>query len=211
MKDIKWYRLFCSYQNDFDASRVLQFEFLEPFKPQFDNLRTKLIWILKRFAFEIIPKFCSIRSLIEHFITNILHEFQNQTIWNPINFGQFSKLKMLASNSNWKLSWWNLYLTIYWDTRSCKGKLERTRNWKVWSWRISLKLERAKRSRKESIEVGKFELKLESSGWSWKVQLKLESDLWSWEVEIELGKTQWSWKAAIELGKIKRSWKVRLL
>ena len=37
-------------------------------------------------------------------------------------------------------------------------------------------------SRKEPIGVGKFELKLESSGWSWKVQLKLESDLWSWKV-----------------------------
>ena len=66
------------------------------------------------------------------------------------------------------------------DTCSWKGQLERTRSWKVlswkfWSWQISLEFERVRRSWKESIEVGKFELKLESSGWSWEVQLKLES------------------------------------
>ena len=42
-------------------------------------------------------------------------------------------------------------------------------NWKEWSWKVCG-------------EVGKLELKLESSAWSWKVQMKLESDQWSWKV-----------------------------
>ena len=60
------------------------------------------------------------------------------------------------------------------DTCTWKEQLEIARcwkvltwkvlTWKVCSWKVSLKLERSKRSWKEPIEVGKFELKLESSG-----------------------------------------------
>ena len=62
------------------------------------------------------------------------------------------------------------------DTCSWKGQLERTRSWKIISWKVQNEIGK--------IEVGKFEPKLESSWRSWEVRdevgrlgLKLESDL----------------------------------
>jgi len=71
------------------------------------------------------------------------------------------------------------------DTYSWKKQLERTKSWKVlnwkgWSWKISLKLERPKRSLKEPSEVGKN-------------RLKLKSDLWSCKATIELEKINRNW------------------
>ena len=53
------------------------------------------------------------------------------------------------------------------DASSWKGQLERTRSWKVLSgkvriWKVSLKLEIAKRNWNDPIEVGKNRAKLES-------------------------------------------------
>ena len=54
------------------------------------------------------------------------------------------------------------------DACSSKGQLERTRSWKV-----SLKLERAKRSWKEPSEVGKNPEKFERTERSWKVSFEV--------------------------------------
>ena len=51
---------------------------------------------------------------------------------------------------------------------SWKRQLEKTRNWKVLSGKVRYEI--------ETIEVGEFASKLESSDRNWKVQLKLESD-----------------------------------
>ena len=77
------------------------------------------------------------------------------------------------------------------DTCSRKEQLERTRSWKVLSKKVSIwvgkslaKLERTDRSWKESTEVGKFLLKLESFAEVLKFWLKLESSGWTWKVQL---------------------------
>ena len=66
-----------------------------------------------------------------------------------------------------------------------------------------LKLESSRRSWKVRGEVEKFELKFESSDWSWKVQLKLKSDLRSWKVSIEFGKINRSLEVQLQAFQLK--------
>ena len=66
-------------------------------------------------------------------------------------------------------------------TCSWKGQLERTRSWKVWSWKVSLRLERAKRSRKDRLKLESFFCSWKVSC-SWKIWMNLESCDWSWKV-----------------------------
>ena len=69
------------------------------------------------------------------------------------------------------------------DACSWKGQLERTRSWKV-----SLKLERAKRNWKEPIEVRKNRAKLERTERSWKASFQVGKSRCKWKVLAEVGK-----------------------
>ena len=91
--------------------------------------------------------------------------------------------------------WWHFYI-LFRDTCR-KGLLEKTRSWIV-------------RYEIGKIEVGKFGLELEISGWGSKVQMNLESDWRSWKVLNELWKNQWSWKTTIKVRKVNGNWKILL-
>ena len=68
------------------------------------------------------------------------------------------------------------------DKCSWKGQLEKTRSWKVLSW-------------KDPSEVGKNRAKLERTERGWKVS-------------SEVGKFRWSWKVLAEVGNFKLTWKL---
>ena len=82
----------------------------------------------------------SISKFFEDYRTFNENQLKKNALW------KFPKNKILKSGT----------IKSVGDTCSCKGQSERTRSWKV-------------KNVIEKIEVGKFKLKLESSGWSWKV------------------------------------------
>ena len=71
------------------------------------------------------------------------------------------------------------------DTCSWKGQFEKTRSWNVLSRRVRYEIGKK--------EVGKFSLKLESPGQSWKVLIWLGKNQWNWKER--------SWKVQSEVGK----------
>ena len=77
-----------------------------------------------------------------------------------------------AKNSLNKISF---IMMTDWEAFSWKGQLERTRSWKV-----SLKLQRAKRNWKETSEVGKNPGKLEWKERNWKEPTEVGKFFWSW-------------------------------
>ena len=137
----------------------------------------------------------SVRKIWWHYVENCHHSqlpsrnalccvSKGGTPLRPIKF--FLPNFFFRDRSIWKSwissIWIHDWLFIRWTRSVLKHSYNIFQIWFVrqrdtCSWKGQL--ERTERSWKEPVEVGKFELKLESSGGSWKVQLKLESDLWS--------------------------------
>ena len=110
-----------------------------------------------------------------------------------------SMLKGHLSGLLWNIWWFQKAYKLLKNEKRVVGKgswkrqLERTRslkvlNWKVWSWKVWLKLERAKRSWKESSEVGENRAKLERTERNWKASFEVGNFRCSWKVLAELGK-----------------------
>ena len=129
-----------------------------------------------------------------------------------------SRKWQLERTRSWKVLSWKVWS---WKEPSEVGKnrlkLERTeRSWKAsfevrkfrWSWKVSPKLERAKRNWKEPIEVGKNRAKLERTERSWKASFEVGKFRWSWKVSPQLESSGWSWKVWMNLESSDWCWEV---